>query len=350
MNIKRALGLAFIYVGAVIGAGFASGQEIWQFIARYQIWGIPVICIISFFFIILGPLFFNMVRRCAVESYQQIFYKYFPEPLAYLLDIIFGCFLLGSVSVMIAGSGTLFFSFLGLPYFVGVIFTIVFILIIMKLKIEGIFTISSILIPFLIIITIYIVIFWFVNTDLTWERWFDLGSIKGINIGLEWIRDGLFYGAYNLVMAVAVMTNIVYKENENNVLLAGVIGGIILCILIIIIYLGLTFFYQDTSVQEIPLLNIAKNSGKRGYLLYIIALYFAMITTAVANYYAFTNRFVSLFNLGYEKSLISGLVLILPLIPSGFSKLVNNLYPVFGGLSLIICFFYLLIFYRERKR
>jgi len=348
MDIKRALGLAFVYIGAVIGAGFASGQEIWYFIASHQIWGICSICIISVFFIILAPLFFIMTKKCAIENYQGVFYKYFPVPLAYLLDMVFSCFLLGSVSVMMAGSGTLFSDFLGFPYFVGVSMTIGFVLIVMKLNLGGIFTVSSILIPFLIIITIYIVIFSLVNVEQGGKSWANFDPAKESSLG--WIGDGLRYGAYNLVMAVAAMTNIVYKEKERNVLIAGIIGGIILTILIIIIYLGLIFFYQDTPVQEIPLLYLAKSSGKSGYLFYITALYFAMITTAVTNYYAFTKRFASLLSISYEKSLIPGLILVLPLIPSGFAKLVNKMYPIFGGISLIVSFFYLLIYLKVRKR
>ncbi|NLM96716.1 MAG: hypothetical protein GX175_03730 [Halanaerobiaceae bacterium] len=348
MGIKRVLGLAFVYIGAVIGAGFASGQEIWYFIARHQEWGICSIFIIAVYFIILAPVFFIMTKKSHIENYQEFFYNNLPVSLAHLLDIIFSCFLLGSVSVMTAGSGTLFSNFLGLPYFAGAGMTISFILIVMKQDLKGIFTVNSIMIPFLIIITIYIVVFTIINENPAGRTWYNAGIAEGDGTG--WLEDGLKYGAYNLIMAVAAMTNIVSTEKEKNILIGGVIGGIILSILIIIIYLGLIFFYRDIPVQEIPLLYLAKNTGKGGYLSYIFALYFAMITTALTNYYAFTKRFASLLNISYERCLIPGLLLVLPLLPSGFTELVNKMYPLFGGISIIITFFYLLIYFKIRKR
>ncbi len=345
MNKKRVIGLALTYVGAVVGAGFSSGREIWRFFARHSGSGIYGIGIVMIFFIILAPLFFRLSKKCDIENYHCFFYKYLPKPFSYFFDFVYSCFLLGSVSVMLAGSGEVFYNLLGIPYILGVIITILFILLTLILSREGILTVNTILIPILTIITIYTIITYILYPlELPIKEVFGdkLNSLK-INL----LKDSLLYGSYNLVMAIAVMTNIVYKEEDENITSAGVLGGIILSLLLIIIFIGLTTAFPEGPKEEIPLLYLARRVGKGIYLLYIIALYFAMVTTAITNYYAFTKRFISLFKLKYELGLLIGLIFILPLVPSGFSNLIDRLYPLFGYLGMSIIIFYIILLIKK---
>lgn len=351
MKFRRALALAFVYVGAVIGAGFLSGQEVWRFIARHGRAGFFSIFLIAIFFIILGPLFYKCSKQAGIENYQDFFYRYLPGPFPYLLDLLYSLFLLGSVSVMLAGAGTLFNRLLGLPYSLGVILTIVFLLLTLFLRNEGILTVNSILIPVLILLTTYMV-FSFLRKEFSLSG-FALQEIAlpgGLFPAAEWIKDGLYYGAYNLAMAIAVMTSIVYDEEDGAILTGGIIGGFLITLLLVVIYLALLSAFPQgmpAASVEMPLLHLAGNMGRPLYFGYILVLYFAIITTAVANYYAFTKRFALLLRIRYESSLLLGLLLILPLLPSGFSTLVNKLYPIFGGLALIIIFLYMFIYLKE---
>lgn len=343
MKIRRALALAAVYIGAVIGAGFLSGQEIWYFVARHGRAGFFTILLIAIFFIILAPLLYRSARRAGIENYQDFFYRYLKGPFPYLFDLFYSIFLLGSVSVMLAGAGTVFNELLGLPYFLGVALTIVFLLLTLYLKSEGIITVNTILIPVLVVLTIYMVSS-FLKQEVSFTRpW----MMENTSPASEWIKDGLYYGAYNLAMAIAVMTGIVHDEDEGVILVGGIIGGSVITLLLIVIFLALVVAFPVTPQEEIPLLFLAEKTGKFLSIGYIIVLYFAMITTAIANYYAFTKRLSLLLRIRYEICLVLGLLLILPLIPSGFSTLVNNLYPLFGGLALIIVFLYIIIYLEE---
>ncbi len=346
MNKKRIIGLAFTYVGAVVGAGFSSGREIWRFFARHSGLGIYGIGIVMIFFIILAPLFFKLGKKCDIENYHCFFYKYLPKPFSYIFDFIYSCFLLGSVSVMLAGSGEVFYNLLGIPYLLGVTITVVFILLTLILSREGILTVNTILIPILTMITIYTVIKYISNPlELPIK---DVLRDKPNLSNINWLKDSLLYGSYNLVMAIAVMTSIVYKEDDDNITSAGVLGGILLSILLIIIFIGITTAFPEGAKEEILLLYMAGKVGKGVYLLYIVALYFAMVTTAIANYYAFTKRFISLFKLKYELGLVIGLIFILPLVPSGFSSLIDKLYPLFGYLGILVISFYIILLIKKK--
>ncbi|MFW6022845.1 MAG: hypothetical protein ACOCQW_04985 [Halanaerobiaceae bacterium] len=343
MNKKRAVGLAFIYVGTVVGAGFSSGQEIWRFFARHQESGIYSVLLVSIFFTILAPLFFRLGKKRGIKNYHCFFYNYLPGPLPYFFDLMYSCFLIGSVSVMLAGTGAIFKDLLGLPFFIGVLITLLLILITLSLKNEGIMTINSILIPILTIITIYTVL-----SFLSGIKPIDLSDmVKNQGNNLEWLKDSILYGSYNLVMSIAAMTNIVYQEEEKDIVIGGIMGGVILTVLCLFIYIGLITVFKKTPEQEIPLLYMAKKGGINLYLSYIVALYFAMVTTAIANYNAFTKRLVSLIKINYRTALLLTILFVIPLVPSGFSVLVNNLYPIFGFIGIIITIFYFLLFFNS---
>ena len=53
--------LASVYVGTVIGAGFASGQEILQFFGKHGYKGILGVMVITVLFSLLGALDLNTV-------------------------------------------------------------------------------------------------------------------------------------------------------------------------------------------------------------------------------------------------------------------------------------------------
>lgn len=345
MSKKRTLGIAFTYVGAVVGAGFSSGQEIWRFFARHQIWGMPGIFLTGIFFTFLAPRIFLIGKRLGVKCYHNFFYNYLRFPLSLLFDLIYSSFLLGSVAVMIAGGGIVFKEFLGLPYIMGIVITIFFILITLFLEVEGIYIVNSFMIPILVIATLITVSYFVSNNSI-------LLITKLVNLtnsGRNWFLDGVLYISYNTVMVVAVMTGIVYQEDEKNIIIGGFTGGLIIFILAAFLFTGLITAYCKTPDDEIPIIHLASRGGKILYFTYVVSLYFAMLSTAIANFFAFNKRFSAMLKINYNVSLVITTLLLMPLVKKGFSKLIKYLYPVYGFLGFFIVLFFLYLVYNESK-
>jgi uncharacterized membrane protein YkvI len=342
MGKRRAMGIAFTYVGAVVGAGFSSGQEIWRFFARHQTKGILAVFCVGLFFCILAPFLFRLSKILGINSYHNFFYRYFPCPLPVFFDIVYSTFLVGSTAVMLAGAGTVFKELLGLPHFTGVLVTLVFVLATLYMNSDGILAVNSFLIPILIGITILTVSIYLFNirTIVCFQE-ITFNSTQG------WLKDAILYGSYNLAMAIATLSGIFSREEEGNLFWGGFWGGIILFILNLLIYLGLMAAFHSTPREEIPLLFIARSIGQGIYLAYIIALYFAMVSTAIANYYAFNKRLITLVPVNYETGLLISVVFLLPFMGSGFSTLVGKLYPLFGYLGIFIICAYLVVLIKQ---
>jgi len=73
MNIiKTRLSLIMGYLGAVVGAGFASGQEILQFFVEYGTYGIWGVGLALFLFALCGSLLMYVVHRESIHNYQEM--------------------------------------------------------------------------------------------------------------------------------------------------------------------------------------------------------------------------------------------------------------------------------------
>ena len=69
--MKNILKVVFVIIGTLIGAGFASGQEIYLFFYRFGIngiWGI-IICNIVMAMVIYKTL--NIIYKCNIETYKD---------------------------------------------------------------------------------------------------------------------------------------------------------------------------------------------------------------------------------------------------------------------------------------
>src|SRR5699024_11321159 len=92
-NLKESITVAFAFVGVVVGAGFATGQEIFQFFTsngRYSVLGVIITGLII---TIAGVLVLNTGYRLRSHSHTEPIKYYLPRTIATIFDIILTLFL-----------------------------------------------------------------------------------------------------------------------------------------------------------------------------------------------------------------------------------------------------------------
>ncbi len=88
MGSYRAEGLliAVTYMGALVGAGFASGQEIWFFFLSYGFAGLWGIICSGVLITVLGIVLLRLGYEGGYSSYQQLFEHFLgPGPAFFLI-------------------------------------------------------------------------------------------------------------------------------------------------------------------------------------------------------------------------------------------------------------------------
>lgn len=97
--------IAAVYVGTVVGAGFATGREIVEFFTRYGIYGFIGILIAGYIFIFTGTKIMLISTRIRATSYEEFNQFLFGKKLAGIINIFFLIMLLGVTAVMISVQG-----------------------------------------------------------------------------------------------------------------------------------------------------------------------------------------------------------------------------------------------------
>ncbi|WP_313778443.1 hypothetical protein [Paenibacillus larvae] len=101
----QVLQIAFTYVGTVVGAGFASGQEILQFFTRYGAVATGTILLSTILFIGVGIKLMLLSREVRAKSYEDMIRYLFGAKAGKWVALFSLLVLLGVSIVMLAGGG-----------------------------------------------------------------------------------------------------------------------------------------------------------------------------------------------------------------------------------------------------
>ena len=154
MNILK---VVFVIIGTLIGAGFASGQEIYTFFFSYGIKGILGIIISSTIIGLTIYKTFKIIEKNNIKNYKE-FLDFFikNEKIKELINSIINIFILVSFYVMIAGFGAYLEQEINLNNFIGSSILAILCIILFRTNINGIVKINEILIPILIAVVLVI--------------------------------------------------------------------------------------------------------------------------------------------------------------------------------------------------
>ena len=151
------LKVVFVIIGTLIGAGFASGQEIYAFFFSFGIKGILGIFISSSIIGIIIYKTIQILQKNNIENYKD-FLNYFikNEKIKEIINVTINIFILISFYIMIAGFGAYLKQELNLNSIIGSSILAILCFILFKTNMNGLGRVNEILIPILITIVVLI--------------------------------------------------------------------------------------------------------------------------------------------------------------------------------------------------
>lgn len=353
--------LSAVYIGTVIGAGFASGQEIMQFFGKHGKWGILGIIITTLLFAIIGSTILMKVYFKRIKSFEEFSRLYIEGKLFELIHLVVTFLLFVGYFVMLAGSGAIVEEHFEIPAIYGILFMTGICFIVFMFGVNGIARANYFIVPVLILVIIYVSLavlrnnqFIFSNFDA--EVTLVLNKIsfvknyswfgKVVDISGTWFWSSLLYVSYNCLSAIVVMTSLLPLIHDSKAArLGGTLGGIGLGILALLILLSLLTMYTDIIGLEVPMISVAYSLGDVQKQIYSSVLLMAMFTTAIANGYGCIQRISYL--IGIEEKITALLIcgVSVPFAKLGFKNLVNFFYPLFGYIGFV---FIIMIIFRRK--
>ena len=151
------LKVVFVIIGTLIGAGFASGQEVNTFFFSFGVKGLIGIILSSFIIGIIIYKTFKIIYKNNINNYKEFLNCLLKnEKINNITNSIINIFILVSFYVMIAGFGAYLQQELNLNSIIGSSILAILCLILFKTNVNGLVKVNEILIPILIIIVILI--------------------------------------------------------------------------------------------------------------------------------------------------------------------------------------------------
>lgn len=335
--MKDTLRIAGVYVGTIIGAGFASGQEILQFYTGYGWWGILGTLVTLILYPLLGYYLVVLGKRVKANSHKSVIYHICGKYLGVVIDILLAFFLFGVGVIMIAGSGSLFQQQFGLDPAVGYALMTVLVILALLLSLRRVLDVISILTPFAFVLVIALAIYAAVSADTTG---IDLEAAAATQEQLaspHWLLSAFLHVSFNVAITVSVMAIIGATEKDYRAAKRGaVLGGIILGVIAVVINLAMYFNVHELVGTEMPMLVIASELGPVAGVAMSIVLLAMIFNTAVPTLYSFTARFVTVDTRRFQIAAVVVGVVAFGLGFIGFTDLVNTVYPLLGYVGFVI--------------
>lgn len=327
--IKNIFKVCFVIIGTIIGAGFASGKEIYTFFCIYGINGLWGILISNGIIGLVIYLTFKTITKNNIKSYSDLseYLVGSNKVLSYSINNIMNIFLLVSFIVMVSGFGAYFKQEFNIPAIWGSLLIAILTFFTFFKNIDGIVKINTYLIPLLIFL---VALLGFK------ENIFSFGATTlSTTSNFSWILKSILYASYNSILLIPIIINLQdLILNKKHVKYIIFITTLIMVLLSLTIYTVLNFNILEIANVEIPIVYIANKFGTIYKYLYGLVILIAIFTTAISQGYSFLN------NISKNKKqyfIYSILICSLSIAFSniGFGKLLDILYPLLGYLGLM---------------
>jgi len=337
------LKIAATYIGTIVGAGFATGQEVLQFFAKFGLKGFAGLILTTIMFVVFGYIIMELGRELDTRSHLEIIRYSGGKILGTIIDIIITFFLFGALTAMIAGTGALFTEQFHLSSLLGNIAMAVLTALTVLTGINGVINSISFVVPFLLIAVVGTSIFSIITTPPDITATVQIAGDSGLIT--NWLMAAVLYVSYNTVISIAVLGPLGVKARDKKAIRNGaVLGGLGLGLGSIMIYFALFGNIKEIQELEVPMIHIAGGISSVVQIGYAIVLTAEVYTTAVGSLFGFVSRITDM-----QKSPAKGRALVigasvaaLAASQLGFSNLVKYLYPLvgYGGIALLVSLLY----------
>lgn len=333
--------LAFSYGGCFLGAGFVSGQELWQFFGAFGVWGYAGLLLAAMLFVALGIILIRLIQMTGCDELDRLMVPW--EKAGWLRKIIGGittAFLFGVTIILSAGVGALLQQLFAVPAWIGSAAFAAVVAIIALFGVTGMLDAFSFLTPVLVGTTVLFAV-------AAWCK-FDTGRILTIAntntnpLMPNFAISALTYVAYNMLGGMSVMASIGKLVEKKSTARWGIsLGGLMLLGVAVSV---LTSVVSLSGAEQAEMPMAAVGSGLSPVLgrCYGIMLLLAMFINALACLVALTVHLGKKApKLMAKRKLFLIAMAVIMWLGSlfGFGRIISVVFPVFGYLSIafIVC-------------
>jgi uncharacterized membrane protein YkvI len=360
-----AFGIGMTFVGVIIGAGFATDQELLQFFGGYGSLGMLGIWIAGAGFAVYSILLMLVARRIGSGDYNLVIVPTGRDTaigriFTVVVDIIMIFLMILIFAVMIVGAGAQVNQFFGWSPYVGSIAMVVLAVATVLGGTESFLSSFNIVVPLMValavVISVLAVIFVAPSASITDASGYATPNAMVANIPGQFALSAILYVLYNMLGAVATLPQLGVQAKSNaSVILGGIIGGGIIALLAAVLYTAVMSNAEAVIQAPMPMLAVAKTLNPVAGGIYMGILFAAIYTTATGFMFGIRARLDNVKQLANKegtKKIIIAVVAVAALIGNqfGFVSLIGTVYPFFGYVGILILLLLVVNFFIAKKK
>lgn len=344
--------IAFSYAGSIVGAGFLSGQELWQFFGSYGKWGLVGFFLSLILQIALCSVIFIFARRSQIKEFDILIAP--NSKIARWIFVFFELFFIfGVVMIMYAGVGPLLKTVFNISEFWG---SLIFAIIVTLVTFCGLGKIVEILgytIPVLTVVTLIISV-------LAFNKYGFPNVANSVVTGKTMLMPNfvvafILFGVHNIFCILGMLVPLGNSMKDDSCAIKGMsLSSIVLTLITFSVLLPI-YSAPEYASYDLPMLELTKNISAPLFFIYGILLLVGMFGSATSHFISvidFTCKKSATFN-KYKLFIITGIsVLAFVLSRFGFAELISVMYPLSGYIGVValgLIIYYFIKFNKKQK-
>lgn len=348
MRKMTAVKVALAFVGLIVGAGFATGQEMIQYFTSFGAVGIWGAVISGLLVTAAGSVTLLLGSYFMAESHSKVFGNVAHPWLSRFLDwsVTFTLFSVGFV--MIAGAGSTLEQQFGLPTWIGAGLMALLVLAAGQLDVDRVSSIISGITP-LVVIAIMAAFVW-TMFDLPQ----DLSQLSAVAQQAEspvrpWWVSAMNYTGMNLMVAVSMCLVIGGSTpNTREAVWGGFSGGLLYMILVLMVVVLLYLNIQDVGQAEVPMLSLFESIHPAAAAVMVVIVSLMIFNTVIGLFYALGRRLTVRAPHRYRPVFLLVCLVGYALSFLGFSTLMSYIYPLVGYIGMLMIVVFIVWWVRRR--
>lgn len=341
-----ALNIAFLYVGTLMGAGFASGREIWQFFGVFGGHSYFAVLLVTVLFMLFGMMTVAIGDAIRSADIGKIILPFDNTYLSGFFGYITAAILFIVYVVMAAAGGALFHEQFGLPKAFG---GFILMLMVIATILGGFERISK---NFKYIIPVLLVIVFSVCLNIIFRQLPSPGRDAAIEISPmtpNWYAAAMIYISYNMLAGIPILASSACRAKSRRTALTGAaLGGLLLGLCALIMDLAMQTDIGLSAESVLPILALSGKLSEGVRWIYAVLLLFAVYSSATSNFYGFTTKIGEGRNRKHIIIIAAVAGFLLSLF--GFAEIIAFILPLEGYCGLVFLAAMTAHWFRIRKR
>lgn len=340
------LEITSLYIGVIMGAGFASGRECWQFFGVFGARGYYGAAASTVCFVLLACMLTYIARSKGTADLGRLISPFDNSFIDSLTGWVLALIYYTMIIAMTAAGGSLLNQQFGISKIIGGVVIAVLCVVTVLGDFERVSGVFRMLVPVLFIVGVFTIILT-IRSDFGQS-----GPVTGYRPGRMspvWPVSALVFMAYNTIgMITMAGSSAVNAKDSKNAYAGAVLGTLCLGGLTLLLLKALLTDMAFSSSLDLPMLGFSGRISPVLNVIYAVVLYGAVYSTGASTYYGFSTKLGP----GRMKKMIiiggaaAGFLLGL----TGFRTLVEFLYPAQGYIGIIFILLITVNFFREVSR